>query len=435
METKRKTVRFAGMLLALTMAASCAACNKQGSDEDTLTVTYNYNYDGAPAAKEEKIKESDVADELSAPERERYEFTGWYIDAACSKKFDFEEALYEDVTIYAGWKQTVALVTFDYNYDGAEDSSVSVNIGDSVSQPSDPEREGYIFGAWYVKEECSSGSEYDFSSIVGADMTLYAGWNVSAGDTVTVTYMWNYEGAPDSGVANKATVEKDSKTSSYKAQREGYYLAGWYTDEECTSVFNFGDRINENKVLYARWLDIYTFEAEYVNVTGVAGSTYSGGSGGNLLLKKDEFSLNASNGWYISDLYSPMTGLTFEITSDKAVSDAVVVLRLGAEYFDMTLTDDMFLVQVNGENLSYSSIVLNNVPSYTSGKKRAFENYTISSKVALKEGVNTIKLIVNNSTKMSDSGTLNATAPMVDCMYIYTDAALSWTPVTSNIKK
>lgn len=418
--------------LIFSTAASFVACNDSEEQGETVTVTYDYNYEGAAAPHSTDIEKSDVAVEPEAPERDRYRFTAWYADEACTKKFDFEEALYEDVTIYAGWEQTVALVTFDYNYDTAK-TEQRVNIGQTVSQPADPAREGHLFTSWYTDSACTEGKQYDFTSAVTADMTLYSGWEAVSGDVVTITYMWNYEGAENNGVCNKSTVQKNKKTTAYQATREGHYLVGWYTDGNCTEKFDFGKRITDNLTLYAKWFDIYTFEAEFVDVTGVPGSTYSGGSGGKSLVWRDEFDLNASGGFYITDLYKPQTGITFEITSDKAVTDAVLVLRLGAEYFDVTLTPDMFAVKVNDAAISYSAIVLDNVPNYTTGKKRAFQDYTISTKVSLQAGTNTVKLIVNNDTKMSDSGTLDATAPMIDCLYLYTDAALSWEPHRENL--
>ena len=46
---------------------------------------------------------------LSQPEeptREGYEFTGWYIDYACSDEWDYEEDIIEsDFTLYAGWEK------------------------------------------------------------------------------------------------------------------------------------------------------------------------------------------------------------------------------------------------------------------------------------------------------------------------------------------
>ena len=41
-----------------------------------------------------------------APTREGYEFTGWYIDAACDDLWEEEQDIIEcDITLYAGWEK------------------------------------------------------------------------------------------------------------------------------------------------------------------------------------------------------------------------------------------------------------------------------------------------------------------------------------------
>ena len=40
------------------------------------------------------------------PTREGYEFTGWYVDAACDILWNVEERPIEtDMTLYAGWEK------------------------------------------------------------------------------------------------------------------------------------------------------------------------------------------------------------------------------------------------------------------------------------------------------------------------------------------
>lgn len=133
-------------------------------------------------------------------------------------------------------------------------------------------------------------------------------------------------------------------------------------------------------------------------------------------------------------MYCFGSSLTFVINADKATEgETVLALRMSAEYFDMTIDDEMYSITVNGEAVEFDDIVFSNVPSYTSGQKRPFADYVLNRGISLKEGENIIKIVVNNSDRMQESGTLNATAPMVDCLYLYTDVGLSWTEKTSNL--
>ena len=56
----------------------------------------------------------------------------------------------------------------------------------------------------------------------------------------------------------------------------------------------------------------------------------------------------------------------------------------------------------------------------------------MTSAFKMYEGYNVIRMTVTNDQSPFD-GTMNAYAPMIDCMDIYTDSTLSWTPKTDNV--
>ena len=240
----------------------------------------------------------------------------------------------------------------------------------------------------------------------------------------------------DARIANPGTPE-----------REGYFFKGWYEDAEFTKEFNFNARQQGDKDIYARWLKKYTFEAEYTQFTDLPASDrtaenglkigygYSSNvKGTQLIMAESTSGANSSNGYYVSNLYYNGAYLEFVINSDAAVEDAVLILRLTAEFYDMYLTDENYLVMVNDEEIAYGNIDLTGaITDLSTSSKRPFSNYTVSSTVSLVEGENIIRLQVNNDEKQGATGTMNAIAPMVDCIYVYTDAALTWEPLTGNI--
>ena len=416
------TALLAAVVLSMLLVS---ACDGAGGN---VKVTYDYNYAGAPEAEVTEIAGGDVAEEKT-PTRDRYKFDGWYTSADCKEKFDFEIAIEEDVTLYAGWTQTVALVTFDLGYDG-ETTESRVDIGGNAAQPNTPVRDGYIFAGWYADEQLTES--FDFTKAVEGDITVYAKWEEVSGDVVTVTYMWNYDGAPNNGVANTAQVEYNKKPTYWSAVRSGWYLEGWYTDAACTEKFDFDERLGENVTLYARWLEGTKFEAEYVDITGLNGAGYSGGG---QLIQKDKYEMNASNGYYLGDLFVPNLTITFEIESDAAVSDAVLVLSLTADYADMTLTDEMFTIKVNGTALEFNDIKLVG-RQFGSANKEPFKEFTITKGLNLIEGMNKIELIISNNINPNEgSGTMAATAPYIDYMTVYSSSELTWDPVEENIDK
>lgn len=342
---------------------------------------------------------------------------------------------------------TKLTVTFDYNYDGAASTQVEVNEGETVEPPSNPTREGYLFSYWASDAEGSNS--FDFSTPITESLTLYAIWLVNDENTITCTFYWNYEGAPDDGVyATVAFTSGNRMVVPADPVYEGHYFGGWYKDAACTEKFATISRYSENQVAYAYWKNIYTFEAEFTQLTGLdpetdltcneygdkIGHGYSSDVSGTGLIFKDDSNSNcdASNGYFICDLYYNGAFIEFDITSDKAVSDATLIARLSAEYFDMTFTpsdsDDTsgWQVLVNGESIDYGTISITDVPTgRADASKRKFTNFNITNGLSLQEGKNVIKLYTNNSDRKDSTGTMAAMAPMIDCLYVYSDAALA----------
>lgn len=261
----------------------------------------------------------------------------------------------------------------------------------------------------------------------------------------TATFYLDSEGTE---VYETVDFEGESRiTPPEDPEQEGSSFAGWYLDAEYTEEYKESTKLSGDVSIYAKWLTEYTFEAEYTQLTDLPeddltaeygnkiGYGYSNNvSGVQLIQAEGESGCEASNGYYVSSLYYNGAYLEFVINSDKEVTDAVLTLRLSSEYYDMALTDSTFLVQVNDEDIKYGDIDLSGaITDMSSMEKRPFTDFTVSKEVHLTEGENVIRLQVNNSEKQGTTGTMNAAAPMIDCIYIDTDAELTWEPFTSNV--
>ena len=82
-------------------------------------------------------------------------------------------------------------------------------------------------------------------------------------------------------------------------------------------------------------------------------------------------------------------------------------------------------ITVNGEELSFNDINLTGaITDMSSMEKRPFTDHGVGN-ISLKAGVNKIRLTVNNSDKPIQTGTMTATAPMFDCIYVYSTSDLT----------
>lgn len=399
------------------------------------TITLNYNYEGAPASGSVKAAIGQPAAAPEDPERTGYDFTGWYIDAACTELYDFETAVNNSFALYAGWTLHEYTVTFDMNGGSGENIVTKVLYNQLAVQPeNDPVRTGYTFLGWYA--DAAHTTQFNFNAPITADTVIYAGWqSESSSGTCELTYYLNYEGAT-------GTYYTDSvRTGRYidppaTPVRAGYYFAGWATDQAGENLFDFNNnRATTSMNFYAKWLKGYTFEAEYTNITNPAkpGQGTSDNTSGLGLIQSvadvagNGTEMGISNGYYIGKLYYTGASLEFEINAAEAVDDVVLVLRLTPDWYDYILTDQGWQVRVNGTALSYGSLELSGAVGEADGGdtyKRPFENYEISVRVQLNAGKNTIQLYTANSN--NHGGTYNAETPLIDCIYLYSDVELSW---------
>ena len=73
-----------------------------------------------------------------------------------------------------GGEKIPATISFDTR-GGNEIPDITVNVGDLITEPDAPVREGYEFAGWYTDDSLSFKWKFN-SDVVEGDMTLYAGW-------------------------------------------------------------------------------------------------------------------------------------------------------------------------------------------------------------------------------------------------------------------
>lgn len=173
--------------------------------------------------------------------------------------------------------QTTHTVQFKLNYNGAHKiPSQKVADGECAVQPDDVTREGWIFEYWYVKTG-DGIQKFDLSQPITEDVTLYARWdedinfwgpiwgrNILSGiaesekeETIyyTVTFEANAENVEN--LPEKQKVKAGEQVEKpFMPTREGYLFENWYTDKECSTLFDFDIIIDADLTLYANWVKI-----------------------------------------------------------------------------------------------------------------------------------------------------------------------------------
>ena len=159
--------------------------------------------------------------------RTGYTFTGWNTEADGSGTSYGNSASVNNLTtehngtvvLYAQWRANTYKVslneepksyTVSFNLNGGSGRIPSQTITETspLTYPTNPTKNGYIFGGWYLDAGCTQ--EYDFSGVINKDFTLYARW-VSCALNNDSSYPWSISG----GVLT-STNKKDNTSSTYK---------------------------------------------------------------------------------------------------------------------------------------------------------------------------------------------------------------------------
>ena len=209
--------------------------NDNDADPETCKVTFHAGKGTIKVKELTIIKDGSLY--LPMPEREGYDFTGWYLDDGLTQ---FAGAYYDtyritrDTDFYAKWEkskdnsgnngdsensgntedndnsgETLNTYTIKYDANGGKTKNASVKVvtGGSVKLPG-AEREGYIFKGWYTDRQVFIGTEGETYK-PSRSISLYARWEKEDQDNNT-----------------ENTNDKDNKNTSDKKQNTSGTVSG-----------------------------------------------------------------------------------------------------------------------------------------------------------------------------------------------------------------
>lgn len=183
----------------------------------------------------------------------------------------------------------------------SESSDIVVGVvdGECVEKPGDPERTGFYFDGWYWNPNPSTSVEYDFTSPVTKDITLYAKWT----NKRTVTFvLYDGEAPIVCEVRDGETVEKPDDPD-----RTGYDFVGWYDKDLENEWTSFNVPITTDYEIHAKWSvhnHTVNFETNCDAVISPVNYDYS-----TVIVKPDDPSWEGHvfDGWYSdADLNNPV---------------------------------------------------------------------------------------------------------------------------------
>ena len=150
----------------------------------------------------------------------------------------------EDLDLYAYFE----IIKFTVFFENTNISSKSVNYGEKVDKPNNPERPGFIFIGWY-EEDSTSSNEFDFDNTeIYADTHIYAVWRQAQYHYQIVMGFTGADIPPQDLAPGTTLTEPNIPT------RPNYNFVGWFADANFETPFVFPNEMPfSDLTIYACW--------------------------------------------------------------------------------------------------------------------------------------------------------------------------------------
>ena len=213
--------------------------------KEVVNFTVKFMLDETEEYMSVQVRSGDKVERPADPEKAGYEFSYWS-QSIGGRAFDFDTAITGDLTLYANWTEATSFtVTFMLD-DMVEYLSITVEKGEKVERPADPEKLGYEFSYW---SQSIGGRAFNFDTAITTDLTLYANWKEV--ECFTVTFMLDETEEYISVLVNAG----DHAEEPADPERDGYEFTYW-SQSIGGKAYNFNTPVTADLTLYANWTEV-----------------------------------------------------------------------------------------------------------------------------------------------------------------------------------
>lgn len=229
--------------------------------EDTYTVSFDLNGGTSKKIADQSVKYGNKVIEPKDPTKENDGFYAWF--TADNVKWDFDnDVVTGNMTLHAEWVEGgddgLAGHLICYYVDG---EFVGSSIGYETSTLEHPDdnvledilgvAEGKAIDGWYLDAACTQKIDFDSYKLGDDNLDIYARVVDKSSLMRTVTFHTGI-----STTLDPVQVKSGEKISEpdVTLTAKGYTFAGWFTDKDCKTKFDFNTAITEDMTLWAGWL-------------------------------------------------------------------------------------------------------------------------------------------------------------------------------------
>lgn len=248
-----------------------SSCN---TVDDVHTISF---YDDATLIGEVQTAGRERISLPEAPEKDRYEFMGWYLDRGVwterltSETF-LEEPLLQDISSYAYYLESAVPAPTEHAIrffvDGELYDTILTAGNETLVLPEDPQKEDFRFVGWFF-DEGTYLLPFDettyASTALSEDVSVYASFTAIEDGPKEYRVTFETDGGSDVAPVVASVIETEPVTT-----KEGHTFRGWYTEDELLHKVTFPYAVTKDQTLYAGWeKNAYDVHFELNGGTGV----------------------------------------------------------------------------------------------------------------------------------------------------------------------
>jgi uncharacterized repeat protein (TIGR02543 family) len=182
---------------------------------------------------------------LLIPEKEGYEFLGWYADSAFGGDpvIEIDKGNNGNKEYYAKWIKIFKIEYVLYGGRNGEGNPILFREGEIITLLN-AVKTGYNFLGWYLDENATVKIEK--LENLTEDISLYVKFQV-------IAYTINFITDGGNDIASIKVNYGELLTLPEEPTKEGYIFHGWYIDEQKSELFAAYNAIENDITLYAAW--------------------------------------------------------------------------------------------------------------------------------------------------------------------------------------
>ena len=388
------------------------------------TVTYNANGHGTTPAAVQVQGGTAIGTLPEGAEVTGWNFQGWYTASTGGSQVTESTIVTENMTVYAQWSDVNCTVTFNANGHGAAPAAITVREGDTITLPTPPTADHWIFVGWYTKNgtlTANWGDEFDENTPVTKSITVYARWNPVY---YTVTFSPNGHGTAPNPSTRQVQGGTVIGALPEGPEEIGWDFVGWYTEDVGGTQVTETTIVNNDMTVYAQWADVtYTITFDE-NGHGTAPEPIQVQEGRTTILPEIEAAHWYFTGWYTKN--GSVTGnWGDEFTNSTIVNnDIKLYARWEAKYYTVKF-------DTNGNGVAPEDIVVQGghtitLPADPEATGWIFKGWYTENGVVSGNW----RSEFTDSTPVEDNMTVYAKWEAINCVVTFDNNGLGTTPAS-----